>query len=977
MTARRWAAALLAGILVAFSPWVTEPAGAHPYLVQTEPGPGVSLRDAPPRIQIGFTEPVVLEGSSLQVEDGEGRPVALGPIVSPKEGPGLAADIKAALGGDVYRVRWVVLSEDGHSSSGEFRFGVDGPNGAPPKHAELLSATGGPAEQLAASDGPVRIALRWLGLLGASLLVGGAVLLARLRGRFDDDIADRISARWIAIARPALMVTLLASIAAVVAAAGAGAGGIEMSILLATSTGGVALVRLAGVALSGIPGMLDRPGPRRDQFLGMAGAVFLGAEAVGGHITALTSAWRFPAIVAQGAHLAAAAMWVGGLGVLAFAVAGVSSALRPAVWRTAAAAFRPVATSSAVVVIVTGVIASVREVEHRYFLLWSSYGRYLLGKWALVAAMLVLGAMAGRAMGRRRAPAGRDLAGAAAVRAGGLLRVEAVLGVMVLVVAATLAGVAQGRGQPLPAQKGSVLAGPAFANAVVGGGLARVALSPAAPGRNRLTALLADPAEATSAVPVEQEAVKVVLQCDCSAEPIEADLARNAGAWHTDVDLPEAGVWRASLTIGSGTSLAPVALRVDSGAAPGAAPYVISAIGDLSGVAARRCRSFQLGLVLSLGVLNAKGGVGGRKVVVRAADDTGDVATAREMADGAGDARLAVPCGPTAAITAGILEQHMPVVVADGLAPPVAGDRIFRLSGDPYAEGWAAGRTIARGGFVGRPDSPRRMSVLVEADDPGRDRIVAGVKAALALDPAEAENAEGARPKSTADVEVVVQTHERGTPLFPLVQEATNGDKYTATFLAADPAALGPALDQLSDREVAGAAALLVASRSFDEDFVRRSRVGRRGDVKIYSEVVPDSGESLVYTRLVSAIFPGEQPTVDGLRGYMAGKAIVAALEKGSSVDDLVDHLRVLTLFSDGVVSGWSPAAPPAGSWRFLLYKGSFIPAGLKPGGSPEPGRYFAEGGAWSRVATGNVGLCGPQRSVDGPPPPCEAPAEE
>ena len=75
-----------------------------------------------------------------------------------------------------------------------------------------------------------------------------------------------------------------------------------------------------------------------------------------------------------------------------------------------------------------------------------------------------------------------------------------------LIFAATLVGVAQGRGQPLPAQKGSVLAGPAFANAVVGGGLVRVALSPAAPGRNRLTALLAHPVEAATAGGVQRSA---------------------------------------------------------------------------------------------------------------------------------------------------------------------------------------------------------------------------------------------------------------------------------------------------------------------------------------------------------------------------------------------------------------------------------------------------------------------------------------
>jgi hypothetical protein len=258
---------------------------------------------------------------------------------------------------------------------------------------------------------------------------------------------------------------------------------------------------------------------------------------------------------------------------------------------------------------------------------------------------------------------------------------------------------------------------------------------------------------------------------------------------------------------------------------------------------------------------------------------------------------------------------------------------------------------------------------------------VAGLRAALALDPALAAEADGKRPPSTADMEVVVRTREPGAPLFPLVQEAVNGRQYLATFLAAEPVALGAALDQLSDEEIVSNSSLLVASRSFDEGFLRSSRIGRRGDVKIFGEVAPDSGDSLLYTRLVSSIFPGEQSSADGLRGFMAGRAITAGLAKGSSTGALVANLKVTPLLKskvqggpqDGIVSGWSPAAPAAGSWRFLLFKGSFIPGGLIPGRAAEAGRYFPEGGAWSRVQTGNVGLCGPQLNVEGPPPECTA----
>lgn len=973
------------------------PVSAHPYLVQTVPGPGVVLPESPPAIQVGFTERVVLEGSSLRLERADGQSVDLGPVREPKEGPGLAADVSGSLGGEVYRVRWVVLGDDGHTSSGDFAFGVNGPDGRAPAGAESLSPTGGPSDQAAAWDGPVRIALRWLGLLGASLLVGGATLATRLRGRMVPEVAEVISRRWTVLARVAWLATLAGSLAALAASADAGAGEARLSIVLATSTGVLAIVRLAGVLLVGLPGVFFSHGLRRDQYLGMAGAFFLAAEAIGGHITALTG-FRLPAIAAQSAHLVAAATWVGGLGVMAYAMAGVASAARAGAWRAAATAYRPVATASGAIVIGTGVVASVREVQHRYFLLWSAYGRFLLAKWTLVAGMLLLGALAGRILGARRraGPAVAVSGGPPASRSvGRYLRAEAVLGVAVLVVAASLAGVAQGRGQPLPAQRGSVIAGPSFANAVVGGGLARLALSPASPGRNRLTVLMGSSVEAAVAAgssgagdrpdPAEPEdaaggdaprQVDVSFTCACVDEPVTASLDVAAGAWRADVDLPAAGLWRATLAVDGNPSLAPVTLRVEDAGAPGAPPVVISSVADLSGPNARRCRSFQLGMALSLAFLNANGGVGGRKVVVEAVDDGGDQARARELARAADGAHLAAPCGAGAAAAAEGRRDGIPVVVADAQSPPVGGPDVFRLAGDPYAEGWALGRTVARTAFVVRPDGPRRISVMSDAGDPSAERAVAGVRAALALDPAEAARVEGTARPSTADVEVEVFTADRADPL-PVMKRALDRNRFVLSFLRSDPARLGPALDQLTDDEIVNAAAVYAGSRAFDEGFYRSSRLSRRGDVVVLGEVAPDAGAALLYSGLVFTIYPGEQPSVDGLRGFMAGKAIASALEGGSSREGLSRRLQLLGLFTDGIVSGWSPKVPSAGSWRFFLYRASFVPGSLKPGQTAEPGRYFAEGGAWGRVATGNVGLCGPQLEVGGRPPPCDAPSEE
>ena len=958
------------------------PAGAHPYVVQVVPGPGTVVRTPPAEIEIAFTERVVLEGSRLELTDAEDRKVVLGPLREPKGGPGLAADVEEALPGAVYTVSWTVLGDDGHTASGDYRFAAPDDRGRPPPGAENLSATGGPADQAPASEGPFRVLGRWIGLLGAALLLGGAALGARLRGRLDPDTEALVAARGVRLGRIGWILALIGAVASVAAAASAGAGGPRLEVALATSTGTLALARLAGVVVGGLPALAFRPGRRRDDLLGAVGALFLGVEAASGHLSALTSG-RLPAGMFQALHLVAAGVWVGGLGTLAYGVAGVPAAARAGAWRMMARAFSPLAAGAAAVVVITGTVAAVREVDHRYFLRYSAYGQFLLVKLALVAGMLVLGGVAGRALARK-IRATEERTAARTLSLGGMLRSEATLGIAVLLLAATLAGVAQGRGQPLPAQRGSVLAGPAFANAVVGQAVVRLALAPAAPGRNRLTVVSggatgagaeaaptdAEPASTgeTPAPPPtrplnEARSLEASLSCACASEPVKATLKRGDAAWHTDVDLPTAGVWRASLTLDGQAAVAPVALRVDDAGAPGAAPVVVAGPADLSGADARRCRSFQLGMVLALGFLNADGGVGGRKVVLEASDDGGDPDRARASAERLGQrAHLAAPCGRGAASAGRAFGSDLPVVVADPSIPPFEGERVFRLAGDPYAEGWAVARVVIRSTFRVAPGAPRSVAVLSEAGDPSTERTLAGLRAGLDLDPDVAEKVEGERPPEIRGVKILPLVWEKGAPLAPLLQSAIDSTQHVASLLRIDPDELAPGLDSADAAEIRQTNAVVVPNRHFDEGFYLASELGRRGGIIVLGEVAPDSAESLVYTKLVLSFFTGERPTIDGLRGYLAGKAIAEGLRGGPSAGEIARRLRLLGPFSDGVVSGWSPAAAAAGSWRFLLYRGNFVPMGLIPGDDPAPGRFFDEG-AWTRVETRNVGLCSPQKT--------------
>ena len=227
------------------------------------------------------------------------------------------------------------------------------------------------------------------------------------------------------------------------------------------------------------------------------------------------------------------------------------------------------------------------------------------------------------------------------------------LGVGVLVFAATLVGCGPGPRPTAAGPKGSVLAGPAFANTVVGGGLVRVALSPAAPGRNRLTALLASAVEAAKAGGVQPSAgvarlsrmtVSVSLVCDCAAAPVEAaaDPGRRRLA---DRRRPARGRRVAGLAHGrrrhvAGARGAPggerrrsrrSALRDQFDRRPVGRPPPAAAAPSSSG------SSWPSGLV------NAKGGVGRPQGGGPGEDDGGDPARARATGRG-GPGRPTWPC---------------------------------------------------------------------------------------------------------------------------------------------------------------------------------------------------------------------------------------------------------------------------------------------------------------------------------------------
>lgn len=921
-------------------------AAAHPSLLTTSPSPGAIGGGPPKRIQLAFSERIEIRGSSLTLYDRAGAKLALGPLTQQPDGPGMGAGVQRDLRPGVYRVNWVVLGDDGHTVGGDFRFGVALPGGRLPPGAASLTASdpGGRGAEVSEGEGALLVAMRWLSLVAAAVLLGGALLVSRIRRRLDDAGAAAIASRQRRLQRWLLAASIVAAAEMLLAAASAGAGnGLDVGVVTASTTGQLTLARLV-VVLAAMGAAAVLRGRSREVALAVAGAIVLVTHAIGGHVASLQHD-RALAALGQAAHVLGAGVWIGGLLALGLAIARTPASGRRTVAAAGTRALAPVAAGAALVVVVTGTLAALREVDASYFLRWSDYGRVVLGKAGLWLVLVALGAVTLLVV--RRGAGGR--AGSR------LLRVEALVGLAAVVLAATLAGLVQGRGQPLPAQRGNLFAGATFATAPVAKRLAGVTLAPARRGQNHLTAVIG-PLQLGQPPVTTPTRVQARLTCACSRRALDVELTQTrAGAWRSAVRLPAEGVWKVRMRLDGRASIAAIPVSVGAEDPPGAPPLQVASIASLSGPDAQRCRAHELGLLVALAVQNVQGGVdGGRKLVQLLYDDEGSPARAAALAGRLrrrGDVpALVAPCGPGAPSAVAALDGALPAIVADPAFALGPRKNVLRLAPDPYSEGYALAQEVVSEGFRAFPGGPRRIAALVPADRRG-ERAVAGLRAGL-------------KAQKATRSGVQVFRHD-GSPSGRQVLRAIDGQRFIATYVDGDQDALAGSLNTIGrrdDRIVP--AAIFTSSRLFSERFqVDSGLLGRIGSLRSVAEVSPAARDALSYSNLVQALYPGERPSIDGLRGYLAGRALARALADGGG---LAEKLAGLGRFSDALSSGWPRRDPAAGSQLVGFFLPTFLPSGLiRPdqGGEEVSGSYFPNG-SWKQLTSN---LYGPGARIEAP----------
>jgi copper transport protein len=394
--------AVVIGVAVAI-PLLAGPADAHAVLESSEPGSGAVLGKSGDTVTLRFDEPITLLPSGIRVLDGSGKRVDRGDAAHAGNSENVAVRLRPNLPQGSYLVDWRVVSADSHPIGGAFTFSVGAPG-------QVASAPSG-----ATGNSTVGLLLglsRLLTFIALALLVGAAAFVVTCwpAGRNRRGMRRLLIGACATVAGTAVTGLLLqAPYAAGLPVANAFDPQLLRSVL-GSPYGHATVARLVLSALAGGWLVLFFRSAAR-QLIGLAGAVLglglLFTLSAGGHANAGSS--RLLALAADTGHLAAMSTWLGGLAVLAVLLLRAHRAADRAELVKIVTRFSRIAFGAVLVLVGTGIFASVQQVGSVVALLSTDYGRLLLLKIALVVVVVGIAALS-RSWVRRHDPA-RALAG--------------------------------------------------------------------------------------------------------------------------------------------------------------------------------------------------------------------------------------------------------------------------------------------------------------------------------------------------------------------------------------------------------------------------------------------------------------------------------------------------------------------------------------------------------------------------------------
>ena len=443
-TALLWACLVAPALLLAGA----APASGHADFLTSSPSPYAIWNYVPGTVSVTLSEAIQPGSPTILVTNLTGARVDTGPAEVSSTDPDTASvHLLSGLGPSVYTVTWAVVSaDDGHFTAGTFYFMVQYKDGRLPGQ---FPQTGALALNQPLS--PLDVALEATGFVGFAAAFGGILLVGLLWAPLGAGLEAADRERPAEGFRAVLGFSRLGAAAFTAAAAGLWAenlirlppsdlGGLVASTFLLAHllevAVGIVLVVLASRVLTRVrheEAFHELPW----EFLPL---IFLGflvilLEVAASHSASEPTWWPLGPL-ADAVHLYGAALWVGGLLAILRARAWLRPPTPAAFSRNLLAEFSRFAFLGAVLIVSAGIILAFVFVGTVDGLLGTAYGWTVLAKPALLAPLLAIGAWNRRTL--HRAAAGAQPEPAAVERLARNVRVEAVMGAVVLVLVGLL-----------------------------------------------------------------------------------------------------------------------------------------------------------------------------------------------------------------------------------------------------------------------------------------------------------------------------------------------------------------------------------------------------------------------------------------------------------------------------------------------------------------------------------------------------------
>jgi copper transport protein len=388
--------AVLVALVGALLAATAAPAFAHATLLTTEPQPGGQFDSAPPEVSLRFSEPVEVALGGIRLFDGNGDRVDIG---APEHPDGDGTRVRASLpelGDGTYVVTWRVTSADSHPVQGAFTFQVGDAGSVKDADAlarRLLASQGG-----SATVGVVYAIDRVAIFATMALLLGGIVFLAVVFPRGRRSRRGRIAV-WVGWVGLALATVAGIALEGVYAAALPLTKVLDPDVfgdVLETRFGRVSLVRL-GLLVVLLP-LLRVLLPPRDAsavplrrwwfaLTGMLVVAISFTPGLAGHADA--GEYTGIAVPADAIHVLAMSCWLGGLVLLLAVVLGWRD---PDEMRDGINRYSALALGAIVALVVTGAFQAWRQVGSFDNLRDTDYGKLLIAKLVVFAALVVAAA---------------------------------------------------------------------------------------------------------------------------------------------------------------------------------------------------------------------------------------------------------------------------------------------------------------------------------------------------------------------------------------------------------------------------------------------------------------------------------------------------------------------------------------------------------------------------------------------------------